>query len=223
MMLEDIGTKEHEEIDVVIEEEARSASQEEALKYSDEELQKRELKKIAVTPVSDYLKKDAIYLLTEMEALCVDVAGKYTYATEQNTFIKNKVDTLSSSQDVVINREEYQKSEESVEKYLELLKGIIAEIQNEMSYFIVFLKDKTPQYLIVPQDDTDSFELFFAQKTRVVKKYIKDMKKDLNISYSRYCFGFEAQINRMAGIEYYLQMQQGRKVSTEKIKDQEKA
>lgn len=206
MMLEVIGTKEHEEETVVMaDEEGRSASQEEALKYSDEELQKRGLKKITVTQVSDYLKKDAVYLLTEMETLCHDVAGKYTYATEQNTFIKNKVDALGKSKDVVINKEEYQKSEESVEKYLELLKGIISEIQNEMSYFIVFLKDKTPQYLVVPQSDTDSFELFFAQKVRSVKKYIKDMKKDLNISYSRYCFGFEAQINRMAGIEYYLQ------------------
>jgi len=122
----------------------------------------------------------------------------------QSIFIKDKVASLVTSGKVQIHQDEYKKSEESVTQYAGLLDNIMVEIDSEISYFGLFLGEELPGQVVAWMSEPDDFIAYIKEKVRFIKKYVKSIRKDLNISFSRYNFGFQAQIKRILQVEVYV-------------------
>lgn len=143
-------------------------------------------------------------ILFSLSQLGDEVLLKRDEAVKQSQDIKAKVSALVESGKVHINQDEYQKSEESVIQYAGLLENIVNEITGEIAFFGLFSTDNAPKHVVVWNEDPDDFLEFIKAKVRFIKKYVKSIRKDLNISFSRYNFGFQAQIKRILQVEAYI-------------------
>lgn len=147
------------------------------------------------------LVEDVLLCLIELKN---DVLQKRDEAMRQSLFIKEKVGTLVTSGKVQIHQDEYRKSEESVTQYAGLLDNIIIEIDSEINYFGLFMGNDLPGQVVAWMSEPDDFFIYIKEKVRFIKKYVKSIRKDLNISFSRYNFGFQAQIKRILQVEAYI-------------------
>lgn len=212
-MIEEVAAKKAEVSDQEIVEEAPlqeakaeepEVSKEEALENVVQQLEEQGLKLMPVDEVPSSLVEDSKGIIKELESLKNEILKKKVLAREKSLLIKEKVDFLLNSGKVHVDKSEYEKSEVSVEKYTKLLTTIIAEIDHETAYFTQFTTGEKPNNIVVPQEVNDEFGIFFKKKIKHARKYAKNMRKDLNVSYSRYCFGFDAQLRRISFIESYL-------------------
>ncbi len=167
-------------------------------------LSKANKKIIKVTPlevVEQRLVEDVLLCLSELKN---EVLQKRDEAMRQSKFIKDKVESLVTSGKVQIHQDEYKKSEESVIQYAGLLDNIVHEIESEINYFSLFISEELPGQVVAWATEPDDFAFYIREKVRFIKKYAKSIRKDLNISFSRYNFGFQAQIKRILQVEAYV-------------------
>ena len=160
-------------------------------------------KVIPVMPLGDDQSLISEILLS-LSQLGDEVLLKRDEAVKQSQDIKAKVGLLVESGKVHINQDEYHKSEESVIQYAGLLENIVNEITGEIAFFGLFATNSAPKHVVVWNEDPDNFLEFIKVKVRFIKKYVKSIRKDLNISFSRYNFGFQAQIKRILQVEAYI-------------------
>lgn len=160
-------------------------------------------------------------ILQSLSHLGDEVLLKRDEAVKQSQAIKAKVGLLVESGKVHINQDEYHKSEESVIQYAGLLENIVNEITGEIAFFGLFVSDKAPRHVVVWNEDPDDFIEFIKAKVRFIKKYVKSIRKDLNISFSRYNFGFQAQIKRILQVEAYIRYHDSLRTQDFKAAEQE--
>ncbi len=146
---------------------------------------------------------EALALLEELKK---EVIAKKEEALGKSAVIKARVDDLVTSGKVQINRDEYAKSEESVQQYAGLLDNIVTEISNEEARLTEFLNPAI-EFTVVAFYESDDFVACVEEKVNIVRKYVRNIKKDLNVSFSRYSFGFEAQMKRILHVESYIRYQ----------------
>lgn len=173
-----------------------------------ENLAKANKKIISVVPLTSVevvLVEEVLLCLSDLRA---EVLEKRDEALRQSQFIKDKVSTLVTSGKVQIHQDEYKKSEESVVQYAGLLDNIVTEIDSEISYFSLFLSKEIPGSIVAWMSEPDDFIAYIKEKVRFIKKYVKSIRKDLNISFSRYNFGFQAQIKRILQVESFVKYQE---------------
>lgn len=173
-------------------------------------LTKANKKIIKVTPLDladSRLVEDVLLCLVELQN---EVLLKRDESMRQSQFIKDKVESLVTSGKVQIHQDEYKKSEESVIQYAGLLDNIVHEIASEINYFGLFISAELPGQVVAWATEPDDFVVYIREKVRFIKKYAKSIRKDLNISFSRYNFGFQAQIKRILQVEAYVRYQEGR-------------
>lgn len=165
---------------------------------------------IAVKPLETaegLLVKEVIHCLSDLKS---EVLQKRDEALRQSLFIKEKVNLLVNSGKVQIQQDEYRKSEESVNQYAGLLDNIVAEIDSEVNFFQLFLSESLPAQVVAWASEPDDFFAYVKEKTKFIKKYVKSIRKDLNVSFSRYNFGFQAQIKRILHVEAYIRYHEHR-------------
>lgn len=155
----------------------------------------------ALESVDKHLIEEVLVCLAELKN---EVLHKRDEAMRQSVFIKEKVGSLVTSSKVQIHQDEYKKSEESVTQYAGLLDNIVAEIDSEINYFGLFIGEELPGQVVAWAPEPDDFITYIREKVRFIKKYVKSIRKDLNISFSRYNFGFQAQIKRILQVEAYI-------------------
>jgi hypothetical protein len=185
----------------------KSLSPEEYEKFL-ESLTKANKKIIPVKPLSMSdvaLVEEVLVCLVELKG---EVLQKRDESVRQSQFIKDKVSTLVVSGKVQIHQDEYKKSEESVLQYAGLLDNIVTEIDSEISYFSLFIAKEMPGSVVAWMSEPDDFIVYIKEKVKFIKKYVKSIRKDLNISFSRYNFGFQAQIKRILQVEAYVKYQE---------------
>lgn len=153
--------------------------------------------------VQDEIEK-MVMLLAELKA---EVFDKKSEAISQSEIIKDKVNALVQSGKVQIDQGEYERSAASVLQYAALLDSITAEVDMELAFFGLFFSDKQPQKMVVWKDEPNDFAGFVGAKSRYIKKYVKNIRKDLNVSFSRYVYGFRAQNERILQVEAYIRYQ----------------
>lgn len=159
---------------------------------------------ISVTPLDAHdrnLVQEVVACLLELKN---EVLAKRQESLRQSNFIKEKVNVLITSGKVQIHQDEYKKSEESVVQYAGLLDNIVAEIDSEINYFNLFTGNDLPGQVVAWAKEPDTFVEYIREKIRFIKKYVKSIRKDLNVSFSRYNFGFQAQIKRVLQVEAYV-------------------
>ena len=161
-------------------------------------------KTITVKPLLESEKSFIADVLSCLKELKSEVLSKQHDAVGQSLFIKEKVSSLVTSGKVLIHQDEYKKSEESVTQYAGLLDNIVIEIDSECDFFNQLVSDSLPPLVIAWANEPDNFNDYVMKKVRFVKKYIKSIRKDLNISFSRYNFGFQAQFKRILHVVAYI-------------------
>ena len=161
-------------------------------------------KPLSVASLNKGQQEKIVEILELLETLKREVSAKKEEALEKSALIKAKVHGLVSSGKVQIHHDEYMKSDESVQQYAVLLNNIIAEIQNEEGTFVKMLSGDLSRYVLVYLYESNDFGRYVEDKVGFVRKYVKNIRKDLNVSYSRYSFGFEAQLKRILHVEHFI-------------------
>lgn len=146
-----------------------------------------------------------IILLKELEA---DTENKQQQALDKNNSIKVVVQELMQAGFIQVNEQEFNRSEESVQEYVRLLDDVKKEINEEMARITMMQSIEVGKEFAVWKTAPDSYSEYVEQVIKRVKHYIKSVKRDLNVSYSRYCFGFDAQMKRIESIQRYLERAQ---------------
>lgn len=140
-------------------------------------------------------------LIGELNNLRTEVIEKKNDINTKSLTIKQRVNALLQSGKVNVDQTEYTKSEASVLQYVSMLDAICAELEAEGNFFSLFLRDTCPSHVIVHQGVSEPFDEVVMVRTKSVKHYIKTIYRDLSISYSRYNYGFETQLNRISYVE----------------------
>lgn len=164
-------------------------------------------KLLPTEPLSEEAKKRFHESLESLLVLKEEILRKLDDALNRSALIKQKVDRLLHSGKVQVNEEEYKNSEISVQHYAQLLHNIVNDIEQEMNSFSALMSDKMPQYFIIGKDEPANFSDFIEEKMKAIRKYSKNIRKDLNVSDSRYRYGFDAQMKRISYIERFVAAQ----------------
>lgn len=168
----------------------------------------RHKKMIICSELSPDLAKrlsQTIVLLKELES---DAQDKQEQALDKNNSIKAVVQELMKAGFIQVNEQEFNRSEESVQEYVRLLDDVKKEINEEMARIMAMQSIEIGKEFTVWKTAPDSYSEYVEQVIKRVKHYIKSVKRDLNVSYSRYCFGFDAQMKRIESIQRYLERAQ---------------
>ncbi len=168
------------------------------------QLAQSDKKIVAADHLNEGLKNNLVGVVEELKNLHDEVANKKQDVLSRSHSIKERVELLVQAGKVHIDQDEYAKSEVSVVRYADLLDGIGAELQSEINYFSLFLGDNRPKHIIAQKNSSDVFDSVMQEKVKTIKRYLKTIKRDLSVSYSRYCFGFDSQIKRINYIEAML-------------------
>jgi hypothetical protein len=158
-------------------------------------------KEIIITVISDQTRNKLIEVLDALGQLQQEVILKQMQAVEKNKQIKARVQVLMESGKVQIDQEEFNRSEVSVLRYAEVLNQIIVEVEQERVFAHKLLSQEPGSVIQGWKRDPDDFEPYAQARVKFIKQYIKTVKKNLFISFSRYCFGFDAQEQRIGYIE----------------------
>ncbi len=158
-------------------------------------------KVIEVGTLSEPLKTSFEQVIEKIDSLCADVLNKKEEILSKNSLITKRVDVLLVSEKVQIDQDDYKNSEKSVIQYGVLLDNICAELRDESAWFTLFLSGKSPAHVIVRNDSPSFFDAVAQAKVKGIRGHIKSMNRDLEISFSRYSYGFDEQLKRIAYIE----------------------
>lgn len=189
-------------------EHAQDVENNEALK---EILQKTNNELLKVTPISPELHHEFKYVVQAIDNLVNNIQLKKVAIVEKVEEIKVKVQALVASELVKIDEREYQKSEESVAQYAQLLDGICQELVTEKNLCEHFVGDTLPEVVVIGKGTASSFIDVARYKIKAVKHHLKTIERDLSISYSRYSFGFDSQLKRIAYVQSALKKYQTQK------------
>ncbi|KKQ32581.1 MAG: hypothetical protein US49_C0006G0032 [candidate division TM6 bacterium GW2011_GWF2_37_49] len=158
---------------------------------------------IYITEVSTELKNDLKESIYSLLILKEEVDFKKKFILEKVQGIKDKALQLSETYKFKLDEKEHANAEKSVNQYASLLEGISKEVERELvhSYMLLNEGENKIEKLIAPINGPDSFAEYVVTRTRWTKKFIKDLSKNLSVSYSRYLFGFEDQERRLTVLE----------------------
>lgn len=170
-----------------------------------EKIMQEHFKKVSVGTISDVQRARLQYAIDLLITLKDEVLEKKRGALEKKECIKDKISHLKESGKVNIDEEEFRKTETSVAEFVGLLDKMIDEINRDVIFYQSLLSDNPPSHVFAYKDESDDFGDQLENRISSIKKYAKNAKRDLAISYSRYCFGFDAQIRQISYVEVVLQ------------------
>jgi len=191
-------------------------------KLSTEEQQKRQevfvkefmeknTKELAIPALLDSYKKEVYLIVNELDKIKKEVEGKTESFVGLYKTIEQKLHDLSSGGHVEIKEDDYKKSKEIFIKYENFLNQILGEVLGELGFYSSLITVKPVEKIRVLKDVPDDANLYLTEKLKSTKKYIKNMLKDLRMSYSRYFVGFEEQIRKLDYMITYVKATQNKK------------
>lgn len=154
-------------------------------------------------PIS--LQDELVQGIDRLTDLRVEVTEKQKALLGQNKKIKDQIEEIAKAKKIAIKADKFAESEKSIEQYVTLLKNIEAEVEHEIAYLQRLHALKEPTFIVVHKYDPFLYEEYIASKVLSVKRYIKTVRKNLDVSFSRYTFGLENQIKSLQ----YLQLSLG--------------
>ncbi len=155
-----------------------------------------------IVDIPDVSRQAFIQAVEQLKRLKSDVAIKKEHTMMLGMKIRDKVRSLVDTGSIKIDEDEFNRSDVSVHQYAKVLDDITAEIDRDINlYESVLQKNNGETFSVIGSQEKD-FPAFIVERTRFVKKYVKDVSKDLAISFSRFCFGFQSQMKRVEYVEF---------------------
>ena len=159
------------------------------------------LKEIAVTSVAPDVKVRFQVVIESLNNLIREVAAKKEIILDKKRVIKEKLELLRSFKSITIDENEFKRSHASTEEYLKILEKMLVEVEQDRDFYLSLISDVPPKTILVFKFETDDFGYHLEQRIKAIKKYIKTAMRDLSVSFSRYSFGLDAQINQLNYVE----------------------
>ncbi len=178
--------------------------QEAKLKEMVEQLDKEGKQIIPLPFIPQEIKDKLTFSIGELKKLHDDISGKKEIIVATNQKIQVLAHNLAQSKKVTINEQELAMSSKSSEKYIELLDTILNEVKTEVDYYSQFTQEEHPEFIVVWKEEPPHGILFLMSKVKWIKKYIKTIRKDVHISFSRYSFGFDNQIKKLEQTQAFI-------------------
>ena len=169
-----------------------------------ESLKKEDKKLIKVKDLNREEQDKLNYSLKELGILREEIVNKIENIAAQMEIIKKKVETIKQSGKIKINEEDEKKNEEGVKQYMVLLQSILSEVTSQLQYFSNYFSDKKPEKIIVPKNESDDFSEYILGQVKGMNRYIKKVRKNLNVIFSRYQISFKSEISNLEHLQRYL-------------------
>ncbi len=138
----------------------------------------------------------------DLFAFYVEIEHKRVNLIERNTFFRDQLNTLSDSNSISFNKSALDENEASINHYISLIDKLITEIKEEISLFS--LMNRCNKIYIASADDAINPKnalVALEDKVKSIKRYVKNIRQDVNISYSRYSFGLDEQIKQLSYVK----------------------
>lgn len=167
-------------------------------------------KYLFITPVSQELKQKLNKTIADLESVKNDILKKKDELVDKKDKINQQIAALNDSKKIKIDKSEIGPMLDQSEKYTILLDSIVYELAYEVAYYKLFASDEKPdiEKIVVPINAPDSLEEYLEIQIMGIKKHLKNIKRDVAISFSRYIFGFEGQLRHLSYIESYLKIKE---------------
>jgi hypothetical protein len=153
----------------------------------------------------------ALSLLANLSGM---ISEKRNQMLEKRAAIEAKLHSLPDSIREMLNTVEYAKSAASVAEFIELLDKMHEEVAHDTILYQQLLKQGYPEELVHASEaaagNKEAMVNNFAQMIAVdlanrvltIRQYTKAVNRDLSISFSRYCFGFDEQLKQLDYLAY---------------------
>lgn len=138
--------------------------------------------------------------LSQLAALKEKISDIQAKVGEQSAHIHERLQKLRDNPIIKIDAEN-KEAKASVEQYTQLLNRIAEEIDFESSLLTNYCSLEEQTVLPVWAYEPDDFDAYIKLKIGRVKKQIKKIERDLNVSFSRYQFSFDKQCKNLANME----------------------
>ncbi len=209
---------EQEQNQAVFEQESNNDVLEHAVQQEDQ----KPIEKIQVMihPVPAAVSAQFEVMLAELREMQQEIEEKERLAHEKNNSIAGRIHILIDTYKVEINKSHYEHFVRSIATYMQLLRDMHREFAEEIMLCSFVKNVQAPMLYDLPiNTELETYKWFLghdaltevekerlvAGKIQHVKRYIKTVKKDLRVSFSRYLFGFDAQMKQVERIEMSIQ------------------
>lgn len=152
----------------------------------------------------DMVQKELAAAIGKMMAVVQDIDQKAQVAVAREASLQRKLDVFIKAE-IFVDDTRKKALTEGVESYLGLLAHIRAEIEKDMAFYAPYISETKPAMVTVPaafaqKSATD----FFKAAIGDLKGEIKSVVKYLNVSHSRYMYGFDLQEKSLDALSYRL-------------------
>ncbi|MFH1644354.1 MAG: hypothetical protein ABIA74_04230 [bacterium] len=194
------------EIENEIKKQTDDQKKETSLEELTEQAEKEGKKLINVKELDSETMRRLGYSLTELVKLRNEVIEKIQTLASQKETLDKKVHEVKKTGKIKFNEEDEKKSLEGVQYYMYLLQNILGEISQQLQYFALYYSDKKPEKIIVPKNESDDFGQYISNQVKSIGRYVKNVRKNLNIIFSRYQVNFKSQVNNLDYLQSYLKI-----------------
>ncbi|MBD3231714.1 hypothetical protein GF322_03555 [Candidatus Dependentiae bacterium] len=161
-------------------------------------------KEINITNIPEDIKNELQKLIFEFEKLKNEIQEKKNTCTKQLQTLQSKLEILINSGQIKLDKKHFEQTQKELNHYQMILDHVNKEIDNELKLCKDLISENPPKTIRVLKNTTDDFIQFITSKIQSLKKYLKKMKKDLQISFSKYNFGLESQKRKLEYLKTYL-------------------
>ena len=168
------------------------------------ELIEKMTKELPFTGISVELEKEVRKVSTELHDLKEEIITKKEDFEKQSGMLKDRLDVLVKTGKLKIDEAEFARSQQSFEYYKKVLDSIGDEVESELYFCFGLISDNPPKTLRVAKNKSDDVNDYIKSKVDWLKKYVKKVRKDLRVGYSKYDFGLQSQLRNLDYLEAYL-------------------
>jgi hypothetical protein len=176
-------------------------------KEFEEFLAEKKLHLIMPEKLSIHEKATVAQVTESLLNLKKDVDEKKEFIEKNIKAINEKVEMLTKSNKVKINHKEREQAKENVSRYSMILDNIAMEIIQELSFFAGILSETPPKAFVVPISFPNSFIVYLVFRIKGGQRYVKNIVKNITVSFSRYRYSFEEQLKRLDVMQHYISEQ----------------
>ena len=198
--------KKEQKIEKLTQEELKQ-KQEQFLK----EFMDKNTKELKVTSISTEFKKEVARIIPELEKTQKEIEEKKQSFVKQYKTVEDKLDILTKEGQIKLNDKDFQKSRDSFKRYEDSLNQVLGEIIADITFYSNLIGENPPQTIKVFKNSTDDAAIYLIAKLKVTQKNIKNITKDVRVSYSRYFVGLEEQVRKLDYLSSYLKAAKNKK------------
>ncbi len=162
-------------------------------------------KKIATTPLPDVVRQAVVEGIALLDTLQQEIAATKQGSMLKRQAIRDKIEALKGHGKVQIDEQRVMVEDDDVKAFVKLLDDMIVELDGDKAMHQLFINPPDREFTVL-NTDPDSFAEFVLQRVDSMKRHVKIARRDLAVSYSRYCFGFDRQMKQLEHLEYILKL-----------------